>query len=51
VITNIVPATLQGTASLDYAADGVCWTIVAPSANILADGVKAGPGNSGAVVL
>ncbi len=51
VITNIVPATLQGTASLDYASDGVCWTIVAPSANILADGVKAGSGNSGAVVL
>jgi two-component sensor histidine kinase len=40
VITNIVPATLQGSASLDYEPDGVRWTMTVPTENILAEGVK-----------
>jgi two-component sensor histidine kinase len=51
VITNIVPATLQGSASLDYDADGVCWTIVGPARNILADGETAGAVIASGVVL
>lgn len=51
VITNIVPATLQGTASFDYDPDGICWTIMAPSENVLADGEGAGSVDPGAVVL
>jgi two-component sensor histidine kinase len=51
VITNIVPTTLQGTASIDYDPDGVSWTIIAPSENILADGDQASSVNPGSVVL
>jgi two-component sensor histidine kinase len=51
VITNIVPTTLQGTASIDYDPDGICWTIIAPSENILADGEKPGSVSAGSVVF
>jgi hypothetical protein len=33
-----VPASLQGTASLDFAAKGVKWLLVVPSASVLVDG-------------
>ena len=51
VITNIVPATLHGTANLDYDPDGVCWTIFVPSESIFADGEGAGSVNPGSIVL
>jgi two-component sensor histidine kinase len=51
VITAIVPATLQGTANLDYDPQGVCWTIFVPAENILADGDRAGSVKPGSIVL
>jgi two-component sensor histidine kinase len=51
VITSIVPTTLQGSASIDYDGDGVCWTIVTPSQNLLAEGETATAVKPGRVVL
>jgi len=38
VITKIVPASLQGIASLDFDRAGVKWLLVVPSASVLIDG-------------
>jgi two-component sensor histidine kinase len=51
VITNIVPATLQGTANLDYDTEGVCWTIFVPPDSIFGDGDGAGSVNPDSMVL
>jgi len=42
VITKIVPASLQGFASLDFNRDGVKWLLVVPSASVLVDGLGMG---------
>ena len=37
VITHLAPRALEGYANLDYAIDGLRWTLVAPAANVVAN--------------